>query len=139
MKVLLAVDGSKCAVRAARFLVKLLAGREAQVELVNVQPPMAYVDLLSGATRAHVERLIAERGRSAARQTLDVLASARIASRLQVLSGDAAPVIVSAARELGCGLIIMGTRGLGAVAGLALGSVSTKVIHLAKVPVTVVK
>jgi len=33
----------------------------------------------------------------------------------------------------------MGTRGMGAVAGLALGSVATKVLHLAVVPVTLVK
>jgi nucleotide-binding universal stress UspA family protein len=33
----------------------------------------------------------------------------------------------------------MGTRGLGALAGLALGSVATKVVHLAEVPVTLVR
>ncbi|HZM36532.1 MAG TPA: universal stress protein [Burkholderiales bacterium] len=139
MKVLLAVDGSECAARAARFVVQLLVGREAQVELVNVQPPVAYADLLFAETRARVDELIAARGRRAARDALDAMASAGITSRLHVLSGDAAPVIASTARELGCGLIIMGTRGLGAVAGLALGSVAGKVIHLAEVPVTVVK
>jgi nucleotide-binding universal stress UspA family protein len=33
----------------------------------------------------------------------------------------------------------MGTRGLGAVTGMVLGSVATKVIHLANAPVTLVK
>jgi nucleotide-binding universal stress UspA family protein len=139
MKVLLAVDGSDCALRAAKFVAQLLAQRQAQVELVNVQPPIAYGDLLSAATRERAEGLIAQRGRRAAGEALDLVARAGIASRLQVLSGDAAPVIVSAARELGCDLIVMGTRGLGAVAGLALGSVAARVIHLAEVPVTVVK
>jgi nucleotide-binding universal stress UspA family protein len=32
----------------------------------------------------------------------------------------------------------MGTRGLGNLKGLLLGSITTKVIHLARVPVTVV-
>jgi nucleotide-binding universal stress UspA family protein len=139
MKVLLAVDGSECAVRAAGFLVQLLAGREAQVTLVNVQPPVAYADLLSAETRTRVDELIAERGRRAAREALEVLAAAGIPGNLKVLSGDAAPVIVSTARQLGCGLIIIGTHGLGALAGLALGSVAIKVVHLAEVPVTVVK
>jgi nucleotide-binding universal stress UspA family protein len=34
---------------------------------------------------------------------------------------------------------VMGSRGLGAVSGLALGSVGRKVLHLAKVPVMFVK
>ena len=33
----------------------------------------------------------------------------------------------------------MGTRGMGAVAGLVMGSVAQKVVHLAAVPVTLVK
>ncbi len=33
----------------------------------------------------------------------------------------------------------MGTRGLGTVAGILLGSVATKVIHFADVPVTLIK
>ena len=33
----------------------------------------------------------------------------------------------------------MGTRGMGAIEGLALGSVAHKVVHLASVPVTLVK
>ncbi len=33
----------------------------------------------------------------------------------------------------------MGTRGLGRISGLMLGSVATKVIHLATVPVTLIK
>jgi nucleotide-binding universal stress UspA family protein len=139
VKVLLAVDGSESALRAAKFVVQLVAGREAQVELVNVQPPVTYVELLAAATRSRVERLIAERGRRAAAEALNVMKSAGIASRLKVLSGDAAPAIVSAARKRGCGLIVMGTHGRGAVAGLALGSVAARVIRLAEVPVTVVK
>jgi nucleotide-binding universal stress UspA family protein len=49
------------------------------------------------------------------------------------------PAIAALAWELGCDLIVMGTHGMGSIAGLALGSVASKVIHLAGVPVTVVK
>jgi nucleotide-binding universal stress UspA family protein len=35
--------------------------------------------------------------------------------------------------------IVMGTRGLGAMAGLVLGSVAMKVVQLARIPVTLVK
>jgi nucleotide-binding universal stress UspA family protein len=33
----------------------------------------------------------------------------------------------------------MGTRGLGPIANLVIGSVATKVIHLVEVPVTLIK
>jgi nucleotide-binding universal stress UspA family protein len=36
-------------------------------------------------------------------------------------------------------LIGMGTRGMGTVASLVLGWAATKIIHLAKIPVTLVK
>ncbi len=39
----------------------------------------------------------------------------------------------------GVDVIVMGTRGMGALANLALGSTATKVVHLAEVPVTLVK
>jgi len=36
-------------------------------------------------------------------------------------------------------MIVMGTRGMGTVANLVLGSVATKVIHLSHIPVILVK
>ena len=49
------------------------------------------------------------------------------------------PEAVAAARKLGCDSIVMGCRGMGAIKSLILGSTATKVIHLATVPVTIVK
>jgi nucleotide-binding universal stress UspA family protein len=36
-------------------------------------------------------------------------------------------------------MIAMGTRGMGTIGNLLMGSVATKVVHLASVPVTLVK
>jgi nucleotide-binding universal stress UspA family protein len=47
--------------------------------------------------------------------------------------------LAALADELGCDHIIMGTRGLGAISSIVLGSVTRKVLHLANVPVTCVK
>jgi nucleotide-binding universal stress UspA family protein len=54
-------------------------------------------------------------------------------------AGQVAKTIADVAREEGVGQIVMGTRGLGGVQGLLLGSVATQVIHLAEVPVTLIK
>jgi len=43
------------------------------------------------------------------------------------------------AEERGCDQIVMGTHGRGTIAGLLIGSVATKVLHLAKAPVLLVK
>lgn len=139
MKVLLAVDGSECALRAAEFLARLAAGRHVEVTVVNVQAPVSYGELLSGETRGQVERWQEERGRRAAAPAMESLAASKVACELRVVTGEPGPAIARLAVQQGCELIVMGTHGLGALAGMALGSVASKVIHLAEVPVTVVK
>jgi nucleotide-binding universal stress UspA family protein len=53
--------------------------------------------------------------------------------------GYAAREIINDAREHGVGVIVMGSRGRGDLAGLVLGSTAHKVIHLADRPVLVVR
>jgi nucleotide-binding universal stress UspA family protein len=57
----------------------------------------------------------------------------------EILIGNIAEVIARRADELGCDGIVMGTRGMTAIGGLVMGSVATKVVHAANVPVTLVK
>jgi hypothetical protein len=42
-------------------------------------------------------------------------------------------VIAKLAAELGCDLIVMGGHGRGGIAGLVMGSVANRVLHLASV------
>lgn len=67
------------------------------------------------------------------------LDEAGIAHQSHVRFGDTAETIVATAEEFGCDSIVMGTRGLGTLAGLALGSVTRKVLHFATMPVVCVK
>lgn len=53
--------------------------------------------------------------------------------------GRAAEQILEAAKESRASLIVMGSRGLSDWAGLLLGSVTQKVLHLAEIPVLVVR
>ena len=53
--------------------------------------------------------------------------------------GHIAETIAQYAKENGVSQIVMGTRGMGAISDLVLGSVATKVIHLSSVPVTLIK
>jgi nucleotide-binding universal stress UspA family protein len=55
------------------------------------------------------------------------------------LHGHAAREIVADAIELDCGVIVMGSRGRGDLAGLVIGSTTHKVIHLTDKPVLIVR
>jgi nucleotide-binding universal stress UspA family protein len=53
--------------------------------------------------------------------------------------GEPAATIDQIGREESIDHIVMGTRGLGSIRGLLVGSVATRVLHLVEVPVTLVK
>ena len=59
--------------------------------------------------------------------------------QLEMRVGLPATEIARMADSLGAGEIVMGTRGMGGVKGLFMGSVAMKVVHLSKCPVTLVK
>ena len=60
-------------------------------------------------------------------------------ARKHVKSGHIARGILEVADEEGSDIIIMGSRGLGLLKGVLIGSVSQKVIEEAKIPVMVIK
>ena len=60
-------------------------------------------------------------------------------ARKHVKSGNIARSILDGADEQGSDMIVMGSRGLGLLKGVLIGSVSQKVVEEAKIPVMVVK
>lgn len=135
--ILVPIDGSANSLRALKHAAERFRdSRHVQLMLLNVQPRMP--------SSRHVRTAMIKEHQQ--RMSEEALAPARaLASRLGAMFdcyfrvGDAAEVIASFAARTRCAEIIMGTRGLGRVRGLMLGSVTTKVIHLASVPVTLVK
>lgn len=73
------------------------------------------------------------------RSAEDLLDEAGVRHLCRFEMGDVAETIVRYARTHACDEIIMGTRGMGAIRNLVLGSVATKVIHLVDKPVTLVR
>lgn len=137
-RILLAVDGSKAAERAARHVVALkTSGLRLEVLLLNVQPVWAPARSRDEKReRAHLHLEASEQDMRAAKA---LLARAGIPFKDALRIGAAAENILKVAHEKHCDQIVMGTRGLGALSGLLLGSVATKVVQLSKVPVTLVR
>jgi nucleotide-binding universal stress UspA family protein len=142
MKLLLAVDGSKPALEAVKFVIRHLdwASAPAEIELLTVHRPVPRLPGLSRVVgRAALRRYYDEEGAerlAAARRLLD---RAGVAYRARVLVGAVAETLVAHARGSGCDLIVIGNRGMNAAASLLLGSVASKVLQLAAIPVLLVK
>jgi nucleotide-binding universal stress UspA family protein len=135
-KLLVAVDHSKATERvlaAARDLASLSHGEVWVLHLREreVMPRTGLIDTESSdEAQTQVDAAVGE------------LAQAGIKAHGVVRStvyGYAAREIVEDAKSLDVGVIIMGSRGRGDLAGLLLGSTTHKVIHLADRPVLVVR
>jgi len=136
-KILIAVDGSEHARKAVSFVADLAMGARLEAILLNVQPEPE----IRSVALAREAVVTAERNevRAATAAAETALKAAGVPVTVCVEHGDPAAAIVRLAAETDCDHIVMGTRGLGSLAGLVMGSVATKVLHLAHVPVTLVK
>jgi len=138
-KILVPTDGSDVALRAVKHVAQLAAtGLEVEIHLVNVQPalPQSVTQFLPAKTIADYHD---EEGNEALAAAEALLKEAGLAYQRYLEIGRAGETIASLAAELGCDQIVMGTRGLGAVSGLLLGSTTTSLLNLTSVPVTLVK
>jgi nucleotide-binding universal stress UspA family protein len=135
-KLLVAVDHSDAARRvidAARELALLSDGEVwlLHVREKEVMPRAGTVALESDAEALAVVEHAAQNLNDAGVKTHYEVKNA--------IYGYAAREIVAAAHAHGAGIIVMGSRGRGDLAGLILGSTAHKVIHLADQPVLVVR
>jgi nucleotide-binding universal stress UspA family protein len=139
MNILVPVDGSPASLRAVDFAIKM-ASQTAGTSLVllNVQNISAMA--LAGAAMAgDLQEAASQAAASAIAGAVEKSEAAGAVFKTLVRNGQAAEMIAQVAREEDIQHIVMGTRGLGSIQGLLLGSVATKVIHLADVPITLIK
>ena len=139
-RLLLPVDGSPGSARAADHAARLARGLPGStVLLLNVQSPVMASEISPYVTAEMVHRIHEKAGLAAVAGAREALRAAGVACEEHLLVGDPAQVIAEVAEEQGVDGVVMGTRGLGPVKNLVMGSVATKVVHLVRVPVTLVK
>jgi nucleotide-binding universal stress UspA family protein len=135
--VLVAYDGSKESRLALAYALAIARTRNAKIGLVAVVPELPPLYGPAAAQRPELEQ-------SAQQEMERVLAEARdalphdVSVTTRLLGGEPSRAIVTAARDGGHDLIIMGSRGRGRLQGALLGSVSQAVLHSAGVRVIVV-
>lgn len=138
-KVLLPFDGSDSALHAVRYAASLAKENPAiQLELLYVLDPMT-LGAHAGLSQQDIERLHADETARVVAPAQQALADAGVPCQIHSRAGSPANRIAEYVFDAGCDAIIMGTRGLGPVASMMIGSVAIKVIHLVDVPITLVK
>lgn len=139
-KPLVPIDGSASAMRALRHAIAELGDRPgAQVHLLNVQTPPVHTFPGKLVSPDLITQELRREGQVVLEPAQAAVQSAGLAAVCIVRIGRPGEEIAACAEEQDCDAVVMGTRGMGAAAGLLLGSVATKVVHAAQVPVTLVK
>jgi nucleotide-binding universal stress UspA family protein len=141
--ILLATDGSDEAKLATQAATELSRETGSEVHVVYVLPAPAQLighHLYSDETR---ESLIGGAERDAEtflkEQAEKISSNGGKVADTHLRSGDPDKEILRAAEALGVGLIVIGSRGLGAVSRALMGSVSDSVVRHAHCPVFVVR
>jgi nucleotide-binding universal stress UspA family protein len=140
-KLLIPYDTSENAARAVDYAVAR-AQRDPALEavLVIVEPePIVYGEVAIYQDEKSLRAFLTQRGLALLGPAEAKLKDAGIRCESHCVIGDAAEEIVALAGRRQCSEIVMGTRGMGALRNLVLGSVATRVIHLSQLPVTLIR
>jgi nucleotide-binding universal stress UspA family protein len=145
-KILVPIDGSDHAKKAVQYASDLALKYDAGVHLVHVvhepkipeelleyvreenineSPSYVYLQRIGEKIMGSAEKEVKDKG------IRDV--------HTVVIEGDPANAILEYARKAGIDMIVMGSRGLGKVESIVLGSVSNKVCHMAECTCVTVK
>ena len=139
-KILLPVDGSTGSENAARYLIGFVRDVGAmEIHLLNVQARIEDWEVKRFLREDELSAMAKEYSQAVLASTRAILDAAGIAYATHIEHGQVATTNARMTKTLGCDQVVMGSHGRGALEGLLLGSVATKVLHLVNVPVTLVK
>ena len=137
-KVLLAVDGSEHALHAARTaadLARTMNSKEFRIVVAyDFIPPYLGEPNMQQAINARMED-----AQSVLQNAVKEVGELPCEIHTELIEGPTAEAIIGVATTRKSDVIVMGSRGLGRLAGLLLGSTSQKVVAHAPCPVLIVR
>jgi nucleotide-binding universal stress UspA family protein len=140
LKFLIPIDGSEQSERAVKHVIRLAGCPDAvKIYLLNVREWTHSWEVGRFFNKQEIARMQQSEGEVDLRSARALLDQAGVDYEASVVAGPVAQTIADFAQQQGCDHIFMGSHGRGGLAGLLLGSVAMKVIHLTRIPVTVVK
>jgi nucleotide-binding universal stress UspA family protein len=140
-KLLVAIDGSASATHALEFALGLAKRKDpVTLHLLTVRPEApVYGEIQVYVSQERMDELQSQHSLDILQPAIELAKASGVPCTSEVAVGEIARTIARRAEELECDGIVMGTRGMGGIGSLVMGSIATKVVHLAKVPVTLVK
>ncbi len=148
-KILLVTDGSACSQLACNYTGVFPLPDAASLEVMHVLPslqatylvePMGVsIPVISEEELLRLRQGQEAEGQALLRQTAEMLAGHGLQARGLLMRGEPAEQIIEYAREHQVDLIICGSRGLGTVTSMLIGSVSRRLAHHAPCSVLIVR
>ena len=140
MKILLAADNSKCAMRAVKPVVSNLDrfGPKPEIHLLYVQQPLPG-RATAACGRSVVQGYYREQSEKALSRARRALTRRRIKHKEVHLIGDPGATIAAYAKQEKFPLVVMGSHGQGALSSVVLGSVARKVLATCDTPALIIR
>ena len=132
-KILIATDGSTSADEAVEFGLDLAEQQGASVVLVHVAPALDWAPVM-GPAPVKVPHVLCDADWQPFLDATELAEKRGIDVRSKLLVGDIVDEIVAYADTIAADLIVVGSRGRGAVANALIGSVSQGILHEARRP-----
>ena len=137
-RILLAVDGSDHALHAAQVAAELVRAMNSQ----QLRIVVCFDPIPSYLGQPNLQRVADSRvleAQEILQKTVEVVGEIHGEIHTELIEDDPAEAILEVARTRQSDVIVMGSRGLGRIAGMVLGSTSQKVVSHAPCPVLIVR
>ena len=138
-KILIASDGSDSAHEALEFGLELAAEQDAEAFILHVARVDAMPYAGFGLIAPTIPHELSEHDREPLNEAVEIAEEKGVDVKAELLEGNRADEIVAYADTIDADVIVVGSRGHGAVASALIGSVSRRVLHESRRPVLVVR
>lgn len=156
-RVLVAYDGSASGIAEVQYLAHFPLPSDAEIEVMHVLPPLPTPEIMVPAgqifsprpaevTPERIEQMVLQEAEEEERKAqamlaeiLQIFASYDLKVEHYLTRGDPAEEILRRVNEKAMDLVVAGSRGMSAIKGWLLGSVSRKLIYHAPCPVLIAR
>ena len=139
--VLIPTDGSELSAKAESAGLTLARALDAKVTVLTVTPPFQFIGtepMMLVTTEPEYEKAQAARATKTLERVKTTAAAVGVpVETVHIVNSHPFEAIIATAKERGCDLVFMASHGRRGVAGMILGSETTKVLTHSKLPVLV--